>query len=127
MTGSNILQVNQDLCEFFASGCLNWNNMPSIRRAILLAIQTFGRFIIWIVDPILRWLYDGCHRRLPHVTDPLLMKSGVELSRMIRAKEVRFLAFQCMLFCLSVYPHSFVAFMTYKFIIILLIMIYILV
>lgn len=92
MTDTDIFQVNQDLCKFLRNDCLPWNNMPSIRRLVIKAIEMFGRFLIWIVDPILRWLYDGCHRRLPHVTDPLLMKSAVELGRMIRAKEVNFVS-----------------------------------
>src|SRR6218665_2823180 len=92
MTDTDIFQVNQDLCKFLRNDCLPWNNMPSIRRLVIKAIETFGRFLIWIVDPILRWLYDGCHRRLPHVTDPLLMKSAVELGRRIRAKEVNFVS-----------------------------------
>lgn len=65
------------------------SKMVSIKYLILGILHNFGRFLVWVTFPVFRWLYEGSHKHLPPVSDRLLMKSAVELSRMIRAREVK--------------------------------------
>jgi hypothetical protein len=63
--------------------------MSSVRHWVLLFVHHVGRFfVVWIASPIFRWLYDGAHRGLPPINDPILMMRAVELATKIRKRQV---------------------------------------
>jgi len=63
--------------------------MKSFAWFLFTFIDAVCRLVIHLTWPIFRWLYNGAQRGVPPVyNSDLLMKSGIELSAMIRRRQV---------------------------------------
>jgi len=62
--------------------------MKSFAWFMFTFIDGVCRLVVHLTWPIFRWLYNGAQRGVPPVRSDLLMKSGVELSTMIRSRQV---------------------------------------
>jgi hypothetical protein len=64
------------------------NTMSAISQWVVLSAHHLIRFLAWLTAPVFRRLYDGAHRGLPTVNDPVLMMRAVEIAKKIRKREV---------------------------------------
>ena len=62
--------------------------MKSLSWFLLVFLHNAQRLVVLVTWPVFHWLYNRARRGVPPVRSDVLMKSGVELSAMIRQHQV---------------------------------------